>query len=80
MPLKCCALMGSIEYEFCSNINTLVLITRYQFSQNYHGGILGVLSCYFLISLLLTFGVHHQDLVVRENVAVSQCVRADVLF
>jgi len=27
-----------------------------------------VLNCYFLISLVLTFGVNHQDLVVGENV------------
>ena len=27
----------------------------------------GVFKCYFLISLVLTFGVNHQDLVVGEN-------------
>jgi len=29
----------------------------------------GVFKCYFLISLVLTFGVNEQDLVVGENVA-----------
>ena len=28
----------------------------------------GVFNCYFLISLVLTFAVNHQDLVVGENV------------
>jgi len=27
----------------------------------------GVFNCYFLINLVLTFGVNHQDLVVKEN-------------
>ena len=27
----------------------------------------GVFNCYLLISLVLTFGVNHQDLVVGEN-------------
>jgi len=27
----------------------------------------GVFNCYFLISLVLKFGVNHQDLVVGEN-------------
>ena len=27
----------------------------------------GLFNCYFVISLVLTFGVNHQDLVVGEN-------------
>jgi len=30
----------------------------------------GVFNCYFLISLVLTFGVNHQDLVVGEKGAL----------
>ena len=29
----------------------------------------GVFNCYFLTSLVLTFGVNHQNLVVGENVS-----------
>jgi len=31
-------------------------------------GLKGVFNCYFLISLMLTISVSHQDLVVGENV------------
>ena len=30
-------------------------------------GAKGVFNCYFLISLVLTFGVNHRDLVVGDN-------------
>ena len=49
-------------------INLKVLITRQQFSENYHGGPKGGFqSLFFKNKLVLTIGVNHQYLVVGEN-------------
>jgi len=41
---------------------------------------MGVFNYYFLISLVLTFGVSHQDLVVVENVATRVYVIPEIKF
>ena len=52
-----------------NNINTSVLITGHQFSENHHGEPKRGVRLLFFTSLVLTFGVRHQYLVVGENVA-----------
>ena len=62
--------VGFKTIQFFVNIIIFVLVTHYKFSENHHGGPQrGCSVVNFLISLVLTFGVNHQGLVVGENFA-----------